>query len=627
MKIGQYEDYKNIPEMTKAQAEAISVRQAQKMLRDWGFKGYSNALKAELTKALMEAHEKARKDQEQYTTTTTTTTTTRQKTMEELLKEMGGGDDDSPVPDDVDDDAWGDASEFYDEPDEGISDETYQNWGAKKDGKGFMIVEGYKNKIPEELYFDSEAFYTFKQYKAFTDDEFNDQAEIVADIVLGFAGKNKPLIDYQVPAVTELLAQLFTQSNNRRALAEGESPGTEKAKDALKTFNRIEAAINKISRMPKDPPAKHQDSQMKSQVEIPNLDDKKKQLQKVVDEAMRLGPIDTQYYSAANWEAFLNDAPQSLIDKEVKEIDDALNILLDAQQDKWETAEFINTQRLKLNQLRNHLTKPMDYAGGKQPTSDDFVAAATDKNKPPAGISAVPVGTGQTYSVRKGPQQPDYVDTTPDYGANVGEPVPRAPPQPNLGRAPSQPPRVFGAPVSPAPVRAPPANPAAPPPENLKQEAREYIRKIGEIPITELPANLNDIKNSLQQGLREQAGKAIDDALEETKKIEAEKKEKESKKTPLEDLRPDIEKGEARRIRKDFNRDVLELTTANEVLQSQVELQKEEIKTLKESIESKKKRENDAMLSGIAPVFRHFLNLEIDNVVEEEKEQVYYTVI
>jgi ElaB/YqjD/DUF883 family membrane-anchored ribosome-binding protein len=300
----------------------------------------------------------------------------------------------------------------------------------------------------------------------------------------------------------------------------------------------------------------------------------------------------------------------------------------------------------------------MDYAGGKQPTSDDFVAAATDKNKPPAGISAVPVGTGQTYSVRKGPQQPDYVDTTPDYGANVGEPVPRAPPQPNLGRAPSQPPRVFGAPVSPAPVRAPPANPAAPPPENLKQEAREYIRKIGEIPITELPANLNDIKNSLQQGLerdtktlqdalnkarayfmkfdrnknfipdsREQAGKAIDDALEETKKIEAEKKEKESKKTPLEDLRPDIEKGEARRIRKDFNRDVLELTTANEVLQSQVELQKEEIKTLKESIESKKKRENDAMLSGIAPVFRHFLNLEIDNVVEEEKEQVYYTVI
>lgn len=665
----KYIPWKDIPVYTDKQVNSMTKPVLISEIKRNGGSGYSNKNVAELKKMLLGLKSKAMEQQENPNMA-------KQKSKEALDEMMAP--DDADISDDAQNRAMihlldtddTNYQQNFEQPDfdgdgdvddeDIISKETYKKWGATgPDENGMITVLDYEHKIEKDFYFKTQIFYTKNQYSEwFEDEEWGFIQYLIQDIAV-YTTKQ---VKYQRPALGELIDHVYDLSKRRKQQDQQRNPGTDLANESREDFIKIEAAKKAFESLPKNAPAPKatfQNSQMKSQIEIPDIDKKKADLKAKVDKALELGPIDEAYFQDTDWEAFLDDATPAMIQKEVDEIDEVLKILLDAQQEKWIEADFINAQRFRLNTLRKHLTIPIDKSGKKQ----NFVREAIQNNPKPAGISAAPVGTGQTYSIypnRKGPQQPDYAQTGPEsgFGASFGSPVPQAPPPQNLGRAPSAPPRVFGTPATPTPRAAPPINPGAPVPENLKAEAREYIRKIGEIPITELPANLNDIRNALQQALerdvkamndalnkartyftkydrnknfipdsREQAGKAIDDALEDTKKIEAERKEKESKKTPLEDLRPDIQKGEERRIRKNFNRDVLELTTANEVLQSQVDIQREEIKVLKESIESKKKSENDSMLSGIAPVFRHFLNLEIDNVVQEETEQVYYTVI
>ena len=192
-------------------------------------------------------------------------------------------------------------------------------------------------------------------------------------------------------------------------------------------------------------------------------------------------------------------------------------------------------------------------------------------------------------------------------------------------------------------------------------EAKEYVRKIKAVPSGQLPIQVNEILQILQEALnskdmnrlreglerarsyfstvdadlnrvsdsKERQGRAIDQGLEDFKKIEAEKKQIKDSKPKLEDLRATAEQGEEERVKKNFNKDVLELTKANDVLKSQVNLQKEEIKVLKETLEQKLKKENEEMLKGVAPVFRSYLQLDIDNVFREDEiqEEVFYSVL
>jgi len=197
---------------------------------------------------------------------------------------------------------------------------------------------------------------------------------------------------------------------------------------------------------------------------------------------------------------------------------------------------------------------------------------------------------------------------------------------------------------------------------NLVQEANNYINEINKIPAFRLSSEMINIRKNLQDAIKEpinqeklnqsvakarqffqnidqnlnrvpdraeSAGQAIDQGLDDMKKIEEQNKEAKQAKTKLTDLRPEAKEGEEERIKKNFNKDVLELKTANDVLKSKVNIQREEIKVLKETIEQKLKKENDEMMSSVAPVFRHYLSLDIENVVQEDEaqEQVYYSVI
>jgi len=195
----------------------------------------------------------------------------------------------------------------------------------------------------------------------------------------------------------------------------------------------------------------------------------------------------------------------------------------------------------------------------------------------------------------------------------------------------------------------------------LVLEAREYIRKIKQVPQNQLPIQVNELLVNLQKAIsmknlevleqslvqtrnffssvdanlnniiddKERQGEAIDAGLEDFKKIEKEKTAMKNNKPKLEELRTDPEKGEEERIKKNFNKDVLELTKANDVLKSKVNIQSEEIKILKETIETKLKKENDEMLKGVAPVFHQYLQLDISNVFQENEmnEEVYYSVL
>jgi len=197
---------------------------------------------------------------------------------------------------------------------------------------------------------------------------------------------------------------------------------------------------------------------------------------------------------------------------------------------------------------------------------------------------------------------------------------------------------------------------------DLIQEANNYIGEINKVPAFRLNSKMINIRKELQNAIKqpinqeklrmaveksrqffanidqnlnkvpdrsEVAGRAIDQGLDDMKKIEEQNKQAKEAKTKLTDLRPEAKEGEELRVKKNFNKDVLELKTANDVLKSQVNIQREEIKVLKESIEQKLAKENQSMLSGVAPVFRHYLSLEIENVIQEseDQEQVYYSVI
>ena len=122
---------------------------------------------------------------------------------------------------------------------------------------------------------------------------------------------------------------------------------------------------------------------------------------------------------------------------------------------------------------------------------------------------------------------------------------------------------------------------------------------------------------------------ALDKGLEDMKKIQAQNKKDQQTKTKLTDLRPDRDEGEKLRIDNNFNKDVLQLKKANDVLKSKVKIQKDEIKALKDTIETKLQRENKSMLSYVAPVFKNYLYLDIENVVQEKEhnEKIYYTII
>jgi hypothetical protein len=528
-----------------------------------------------------------------------------------------------------------------------------------------VSVIGMKNKIPVEFF--NKYFKVLigeARVKALSNRRLVLLSSRISAIILLEKEKNR------YNWLTEMLFYFYEETRRRKENRELIPLNSPDYPDIIHASEVVESAFNKNAELP-EPDATH-----KTTVQTGTAQERKARRDKI-DGALRsagvLGPDkDNKFYDIDTFEDFLKVATPEQIKKEKDEIDEALELLKEAQEDKFLKADDINQQRKKLQDLLNRLNNPERYADGATP---DYSTGQTFRAQPAGGMGAPPEGIYQTNTGGADRQtdtgniaRPNPIGTT--YSVRNAPPArtgPEVVPETVQAQAPA-----------PEPIQAQPTIQGATGNRQIELEAREYIRKIGEIPISILPANVNELRKQLDVALNKQipttgtqqqiqkakedrqrelliavtkarsyfsrilrksknflpdsmetAGRVIDDALEDTKKIEEQRKAEQAKKIPLDDMRPDVEQGEERRINKSFNRDVLKLSEANEVLESKVELQREEIKQLKETIQTKEQKENDAMLSGIAPVFRNLLYLDLDNVVKEEEaqEQVYYTVI
>jgi hypothetical protein len=369
------------------------------------------------------------------------------------------------------------------------------------------------------------------------------------------------------------------------------------------------------------------------------------EVDKAVQVAKKINGTDLSKQTNEELKKFINSKTYDQLLQEVKEIDEAIKLLAQADLDGVKTFTDSRNQEAMLDRIKKAIISSDSYINQRQkpyrdPEIDEEEEIDLDKPKttqPPT--TQAPKTTMRVEDGEPGPQPPLRNPPQPL------QPEPQALPMGKVGDIP-----LSGS--------------------QLMSEAKTYIRQINKIPVFRLPPELLNIKEALNKAIKriegikkvganvsdesdlrdsvakaraffnrsdfnlnrvpdrkEVAGRAIDQGLDDMKKIEEQNKLAEQAKTKLTDLRPDAKEGENERIKKNFNKDVLELKTANDVLKSQVNLQREEIKVLKETIEQKKHKENEQMLAGVAPVFRHYLNLNIDNVVQEHEEKFYSTVI
>mgnify|MGYP003144550290 CR=1 FL=1 len=338
--------------------------------------------------------------------------------------------------------------------------------------------------------------------------------------------------------------------------------------------------------------------------------DKEASVNVALEQAKALGNQEDATTLDGATDEFIEDATYDQLEKELKEIKIAIDLLVQADKDGVLGIGEARTQEAMLEKIKNKIEQAEKYKAG--PTT----MRVEDGDKLP------------TPPVRSPPQaEPEKVEPEQRQQAPQGQ-------------------------VSDIPLTG----------TNLVQEANNYIGEINKIPAFRLSSEMINIRKELQDAIKEPidqeklrmavqkarqffanldqnlnrvpdrkevAGRAIDQGLDDMKKIEEQNKQAKEAKTKLTDLRPEAKEGEEERVKKNFNKDVLELKTANDVLKSQVNIQRETIKVLKETIEQKLKKENDAMMAGVAPVFRNYLNLDIENVVQESEaqEQVYYSVI
>jgi hypothetical protein len=338
--------------------------------------------------------------------------------------------------------------------------------------------------------------------------------------------------------------------------------------------------------------------------------DKEASVNVALEKAKRLGNQDATTIEGATDE-FIEDATYDQLEKELKEIKIAIDLISQADKDGVLGIGEARTQESMLEKIKEKIEQAEKYKAGPK------TMRVEDGDKLP------------TPPLRSPPEEPKPEKVMPEQTQQAPQ-----------GQ------------VSDIPLTG----------TNLIQEANNYIGEINKIPAFRLSSEMINIRQELQNAIKEPidqeklrtsvqkarqffanldqnlnkvpdrkevAGRAIDQGLDDMKKIEEQNKQAKEAKTKLTDLRPEAKEGEEERVKKNFNKDVLELKTANDVLKSQVNIQRETIKVLKETIEQKLKKENDAMMAGIAPVFRNYLNLDIENVVQESEaqEQVYYSVI
>jgi hypothetical protein len=339
--------------------------------------------------------------------------------------------------------------------------------------------------------------------------------------------------------------------------------------------------------------------------------DKEASVNVALEKAKRLGNQEDATTLEGATDEFIEDATYDQLEKELQEIKIAIDLLVQADKDRVVPFAEARTQEAMLEKIKDKIEQAEKYKAGPQ-------TMRVEDGEP-----------GPTPPLRSAPEEPQPERVEPESTESAPQGT-----------------------VTDIPLSG----------SDLIQEARNYIAEINKIPAFRLSSEMLNLRKDLQDAVKEPieqkklrdavqkarlffsnldqnlnripdrseaAGRAIDQGLDDMKKIEEQNRQAEEAKTKLTDLRPEAKEGEEERVKKNFNKDVLELKEANDVLKSKVNLQREEIKVLKETIEQKLAKENQEMLAGIAPVFRNYLSLDIENVVQEDEaqEEVYYSVI
>jgi len=143
--------------------------------------------------------------------------------------------------------------------------------------------------------------------------------------------------------------------------------------------------------------------------------------------------------------------------------------------------------------------------------------------------------------------------------------------------------------------------------EELRKHINYFAKNIG------IAGKSKDQIKSNQE--KEQAKDMIDQAVKDAK--EQDKREKEEEKdVKLSELRPDINEGKD--LYEGIDKGEKQLNNQSQFLKNQVKIKDEEIKLLKQKLDQKKNQDFNNQLSGIAPVFRNFLNIQIGDVFQED---------
>lgn len=246
-------------------------------------------------------------------------------------------------------------------------------------------------------------------------------------------------------------------------------------------------------------------------------------------------------------------------------------------------------------------------------------------------------------------QNPQQVQT------NVAQ---QPPPQTARARVVQPPPAVVG--VAPPTPNTQPAPNTAAAGSGIVEELRNYLKRYQEIPFYSKTDEANRLQTELQQALatdrngnfirpdkinqeelrkhrdyfaknvgiagktkaqlksnqeKEQANDLIDQAVRDAKILDKREKEEE-KDIKLKELRPDINEGKD--LYEGIDKGEKQLNNQSQFLKKQVQIKDEEIKLLKQKLDEKRNQDFNSQLSGIAPVFRNLLNIQIGDIFAED---------
>jgi hypothetical protein len=200
---------------------------------------------------------------------------------------------------------------------------------------------------------------------------------------------------------------------------------------------------------------------------------------------------------------------------------------------------------------------------------------------------------------------------------------------------------------------------------SLREQLKEYVKKYNQIPNILITANIEKLRNEAKKALKlpgiqlknqdvlkhkkffdtfdqstelknissledkqkiEQDKEDMDQlqninqAVDEAKQLKKEEQENQ-KGVEYKELRPDVEEGQ--KVYEGIDKELKQTISQTDFLKEQMKIKDEEINLLKSKINQEKEKNTIDMLEKIAPVFRHLLDIQIqDSFTSNDEDYV-----